>query len=85
MRQVGLSAVVAARWRGGADAPPVPLFGLAAGLGRGLTVRALMPDDAAIRRRGGPGSGCGGPHVGVRPVIGRPKPCCRQDLCHACY
>jgi len=63
----------------------MPPLGPASGLGVGLTVRAAMPDDAAIRRRDGPRPGRVAPHFGVRPVIGRPKRHRRQDLCHTYY
>jgi len=68
------SMVVDARRCGGDGAPPALPLGRASG--PGLTVLAVMPDDAAIRWRGRPRPGCGGPRPGVRPVIGRPNPWC---------
>jgi hypothetical protein len=50
-----------------------------------LAVRVVMPDDAAIGRRGAQERALGMALWAVRPVIGRPKPCCGHDLCHACY
>jgi hypothetical protein len=50
-----------------------------------LTVRVPMPDDAAIGRRGAQRPGLGVAPSAVRPVIGRPKPGCGHDLCHAYY
>jgi len=73
MRAAG-PAVMVARQRRGACAAPVRLVGPASRLGQGLTVRAVMPDDAAIRLRGARRPGGRRPHVGVRRVIGRPNP-----------